>query len=257
MSMNRTQHMTRRPVLLWSSHASASVPRCPSRVFLPAVASATLSLSAAMVWGEKALAQTMFQCSGGSNEQQVAVTMQGPVTVPLCVSRPAASSQGGARGARDVDPDDDALGGVYIEGPRYGPPRGWRATYGGFMSFVVSQDENGGNEVYDMVLTLGHATPAEAAAAATALCVEKALFPEPSSSCHPQILDRAYYLILQRDTEDGRFELLQFDDPRGFGSDIVRRSADRREVCSRADAPNYPRPCFRLVAYDRNGIWPR
>lgn len=45
------------------------------------------------------------------------------------------------------------------------------------MSFVVSQDENGDDEVYDMVLTLGHATPEEAAAAATALCVEKGPVP--------------------------------------------------------------------------------
>jgi hypothetical protein len=216
---------------------------------------------AAVGWAsaKPASAQSPYPCSNSPYERQVGQTTSGGVVVPLCVAlpQPDPDDRSASGGNASAGPDRSALGGIYIEGPRYGPPRGWRPTYGGFMSFVVSQDENGDNEVYDMVLTLGHATPEEAAAAATALCVEKALFPEPHSSCHPQILDHAYYLIVQRDTEDGQFQALQFDDPRGFGSDIVRRSADRREVCSRADAPDYPRPCFRLVAYDRNGIWPR
>lgn len=254
--MSRVQCLVSQSQLHRPPHEAAERWRSFPRAFLATAAVSMLSLAAAMLCSDPASAQSTFQCSGGPNEQQVGVTMQGPVTVPLCVSRPAASVTSGAGGAGSDDPNDDALGGVYIEGPFYEPPRGWRPTYGGFMSFVVSQDENGGNEVYDMVLTLDHASPAEAAAAATALCVQKALFPEPSSACYPEVLNRAYYLVLQRDTEDGRFELLQFDDPRGFGNDLVRRSNGRREVCPRGDAPHYPRPCFRLVAYERNGIWP-
>lgn len=254
--MSRVECLVSRSQLPRPPHGAGERRRSFPRAFVAAAASSMLSLAAAMVCSEPASAQSTFQCSGATNEQQVGVTMQGPVTVPLCVSRPAGSVAGGAQEAGSDEPDDDALRGIYIEGPRYGPPRDWRPTYGAFMSFVVSQDENGGNEVHDIVLTLGHSSPAEAVAAATALCVQKALFPDPSSSCHPQLLDRAYYLILQRDTEDGRFELLQFDDPRGFGSDLVRRSNGRREVCPRGDAPDYPRPCFRLVLYERNGIWP-
>lgn len=247
--------MTSRSIAEWPSEAEWKGP-WPRRLLFASVAIAFAAVSWAPA--SPASAQSPYPCSNSPYERQVGQTTSGGVVVPLCVALPPPDpdEQSASGGNGSTGPDRSALGGIYIEGPRYGPPRGWRPTYGGFMSFVVSQDENGDDEVYDMVLTLGHATPEEAAAAATALCVEKALFPEPHSSCHPQILDHAYYLIVQRDTEDGQFQALQFDDPRGFGNDIVRRSADRREVCSRGDAPNYPRPCFRLVAYDRNGIWP-
>lgn len=248
--------MTSRSIAEWPAEAEWRELRFRRLLF--ALATVTL---AAMGWAAAgpASAQSPYPCSNSPYERQVGQTTSGGVVVPLCVAVPQPDPDGRSASGEDSSAGADlsALGGIYIEGPRYGPPRNWRPTYGGFMSFVASQDENGDNKVYDMVLTLGHATPEEAAAAATALCVGKALFPEPHSSCHPQILDHAYYLILQRDTEDGQFQALQFDDPRGFGNDIVRRSAHRREVCSRADAPNYPRPCFRLVAYDRNGIWPR
>ncbi len=212
-----------------------------------------------MLWPSgPASAQGTFQCSGGPNEQQVGVTMQGPVTVPLCVSRPAprsASAEGSSQsGAGGFDP----LGGVYLEGRLPEPPRGWRPTYGGFMNFVVSQDENGDNPVHDMVLTVGHATPQEAAAAATRLCMERALFPDPHASCHPQTIDHPYFVVLQRDTEDGRYQMSQFaGDPRRWTDHFVRRDSGRVETCPEFDAPTYPRPCFRLVVFDRNGIWPR
>lgn len=219
---------------------------------------ALLVVVAAMLWPSgPAAAQGTFQCSGGPNEQQVGLTMQGPVTVPLCVSRPAPRSSSGERGSEDGATGNDPLGGIYIEGPLPELPRGWRPTYGGFMSFVVSQEENGDNPVYDMVLTLGHASPQEAAAAATRLCMERALFPIPSASCHPQIIDRPYFVVLHRDTEDGRYQMLQFNEPRSTTDHIVRRASGRVEVCSEYDAPTYPRPCFRLVVFDRNGIWPR
>ncbi|WP_156320429.1 hypothetical protein [Brevundimonas sp. AAP58] len=213
---------------------------------------------AMMLWpAGPASAQGTFQCSGGPNEQQVGVTMQGPVTVPICVSRPAPRSGSAEGGSDGGEGGFDPLGGVYIGGRLPEPPRGWRPTYGGFMSFVVSQEENGDNPVHDMVLTLGHATPQEAAAAATTLCMERALFPEPSASCHPQIIDRPYFVVLQRDTEDGRYQMLQFNDPQGWTDHFVRRDSGRVEACSEHDAPTYPRPCFRLVVFDRNGIWPR
>lgn len=241
------------------------IRRAPQASRSGSVGSSTMIAAATLAAGlmvgleaAPAAAQTTFQCSGGPDEEQVGLTMQGPVTVPLCVRRPAsgrvdASRHSAEGGAQPVDP----LSGIYVEGPRHGPPRGWRPTYGAFMSFVVSQDETGGNEVYDMVLTLDHATPAEAASAATALCVRRALFPEPSSACHPEIIDRPYFAVVQRDVEDGRFELVQFNDRRSWSDHTVNRPSGRVEVCAEADAPDYPRPCSRLVVFDRNGIWPK
>lgn len=214
---------------------------------------------AMMLWPSgPASAQGTFQCSGGPNEQQVGMTMQGPVTVPLCVSRPAPRSRSGEGTSEGGTGGSDPLGGVYLDGPLPELPRGWRPTYGGFMSFVASQDENGDNPVHDMVLTMGYASPQEAAAAATRLCMERALFPDPSASCHPQIIDHPYFVVLQRDTEDGRYQMSQFaGDPRRWTDHFVRRDSGRVEACSEYDAPTYPRPCFRLVVFDRNGIWPR
>ncbi|NJS13850.1 MAG: hypothetical protein HC788_03545, partial [Sphingopyxis sp.] len=74
-------------------------------------------------------AQTTFPCSGGPNEQQVGTTMQGSVTVPLCVARqvgnapaaPSAPLVDYANIAWHPDYDDVWFGGGWTQKGRADP----------------------------------------------------------------------------------------------------------------------------------------
>ena len=136
---------------------------------------ATVAFTAvAFVSAGPASAQTTFQCSGGPNEEQVGVTMQGPVTVPLCVSRPAASGASDPRGARS----DRAR--YYTGDGTVSLPPGWRQSYGLFRNVAIGTDPETGGAVYDYIISVGHPSPEHARDGLRAECLARddVLWPE-------------------------------------------------------------------------------
>lgn len=205
-----------------------------------------------------AAAQGVFPCTWGPGHVQVGQTMQGTVTVPLCVQRPAEPAARRDSGSRVSDGDSgyDPLGGVYIPGPLPEPPRGWRPLYGAFIGFVSSQDEYGDNKVHDYILTLNHATRTEAEDAAIALCMERAVFPDPTGACYPFVIDRPYVVVVHHAAEDGRYSMTQSTTWQGTPENWVRRPSGEMDICSFVHAPEFTRPCNRLERFERNGLWP-
>ena len=208
----------------------------------------------ALIWPQAATAQT-FQCSGGPNERMVGTTMQGPVTVPLCVSTAPPREQ---RQAGNAGEDDPTYVPGYIEGPRPQPPKGWRPLIAGFATFVSHQDENGDNPQYDYVLTVNHPTPESAKAAAEAECMAKAVFPDPSGACQVYLYDNPYMIVWQDWSNPGPYKILVVTNMQdGFGDVPLRGKSGEALLCKKADAPRFANPCNTLVVLLENGVWPK
>lgn len=120
--------MTSRSIAEWPSEAEWKGP-WPRRLLFASVAIAFAAVSWAPA--SPASAQSPYPCSNSPYERQVGQTTSGGVVVPLCVAlpQPDPDERSASGGSGSAGPDRSALGGIYIEGPRYGPPRGWRPTY--------------------------------------------------------------------------------------------------------------------------------
>lgn len=211
--------------------------------------------AALLFWPQVASAQP-FPCSGGPNEQMVGTTMQGPVTVPLCVSTPKPRASAASEGEGQ---DDPYYVPGYIEGPRPEPPKGWRPLYAGFAEFVSMQDENGDNQQYDYVLTINHPTPQSAKEAAERECMAKAFFPDTSGACQVYLYDKPYMIVWQdwTDPGPGPYKILGVTNMEdGFGDVMVRGKEGETLLCKKQDAPDFLNPCNKLIVLLENGIWP-
>lgn len=160
------------------SKRPADVGCCGTRIRRLLLVSATVGITAvSLMSAGPASAQTTFQCSGGPNEEQVGVTMQGPVTVPLCVSRAAASRADVPRGERS----DRAR--YYTGDGMVSLPPGWRQSYGLFRNVAIGTHPETGGVVYDYIISMGHPSPEHARDGLRAECLARSDLLRPETDC--------------------------------------------------------------------------
>lgn len=217
---------------------------CGSAALLAAVPAMT-------AWPTPAVAQGVFPCGGGPNEEQIGVDRQGPVTVPLCIER-----QGREQGNSPGSSEDSY---VYI--PRHvPPPKGWKRVYGAWKGFEIKVDPVTGRYSWDYVISLGHATPEEAKTAARELCLaRKPIFAESSpSTCQGFVIDDPYVIVIRYPDVDyfgsqrGSYFVNSSNIPEIEG--LVERGPGRWDVCS--ERLRDEGQCANVVALLENGIIP-
>lgn len=225
-------------------HTSTS----PSRWVLPFLAGAvTLILTPT-----PASAQNVFPCGGGPNEQQIGVDTNGPVTVPLCVERPGASSGGGVAGSPSPP--------VWMPPPLAPPPRGWKQVYGAWKSFEVARIPGTDRFEWDMVISLGHGTREEALEAVRQKCMaRKPIFAESSpSTCRGYIIKSPYVTVTQYPyipyfgAQAGTYNV--YDSNGTAIEGLVERSPGKWEECGMPLRP--AGKCANVIAFMTNGEIP-
>lgn len=194
-------------------------------------------------------AQGVFQCTGGPNEEQVGVDQQGPVTVPLCVTRPGAGQGGTA--------DSQARANVFV--PQHiPPPRGWRKTYGAWRAFETSQDPETGRYRFDYVISLGHATPQEAKAAVREQCEERRPLFDSPGTCEGYLIEYPYVFVARYPDGDyfggqaGSYFIAYSTVPTIDG--LTQRASGQWDICSSEIRPEGQ--CANVVAFLENGTIP-
>ena len=185
--------------------------------------------------------------------------MQGPVVVPLCIYEAPEPAPHSSRSDHNGSDENHVPG--YIPGPRPEPPKGWRPLYGAFAEWVVSQDESGDNRVYDYAYIVNQQTPEIARQKVIEACMKTALFPDPSSTCFPQLFDHPVVVVVQyphhpsySPHERGMYKAIQAVNERAISGEFIEREPGKWEYCP--NGSSHSQPCALLIGFERNGIWP-
>lgn len=208
-------------------------------------------LAGAAFMGTPTAAQNVFPCGGGPNEQQIGVDTNGPVTVPLCVTRPSASGSSSSGSESEYR---------WTPPPLPKPPRGWRPVFGAWKSFETARIPGTDRFVFDYVISLGHATPGEALAAVRELCMAKPrVYDEQEGTCQGFPIDEPYVTVVQYPDVPAlgnqRNTILVYDTRVPNIDGLTRLDSGEFVICSMPSTPRHE--CIRVRATMINGVIPR
>lgn len=174
----------------------------------------------------------------------------GPVTVPLCISRQPASGS-------DIDGAEPAY--RWVPPPLPKPPRGWKPVFGAWKAFETSRIPGSNGFVYDYVISLGHGTAEEALAAVWEQCMARPrVYHEQDGTCRGYVIKEPYVTVVQypyAPALGGQRGTIQVYDTRVPDIDGAT-TLDNGEmlICSMATTPR--NECTRVVATMINGVIP-